>query len=528
MRLGSVAFLLFFGACVTSAWCQCLQGHLVQPNAKDFEHYGSGAAIDGDVAVIATTPPTNDGSAWVYRRIDSEWKGEEQLSPFPNSSTTFGASAAVSGNVIVVGAPLENCEQGAVYVYRFNGSIWSEEQRITAPTPTPIQFGTSVAIWGEIIAVGAPRDDQAGPDAGAVYIFRHNGTLWELEATLVPHDADENDSFGASVDVNGSFVVAGSNNSLDGKIRSGSAYVFHFDGTDWLFQWKLLASDSVAYNEFRRVAIDGDVITVGASRDNPDDPDPGPGAVYVFKFTGEDPPWTQVQKLLATDGEVNDFFGTWVDVSGDGILVGATGDDDGGSESGAAYYFCRNEKSGMWDEISKLVPPNPAPGDKAGRWVSLSGRTALVSAFLDDHSGLTEAGSAYLWVVGREIAAWSNYGSGCAGTNGVPAFTASAPPVLGSCLTLNVENSLGVHTTGFLFIGFAKAKIPLLDCFLLVQPSIVLAVPLPGGGLVLPVCIPCDSLLLEIQCLYTQVLELDPGASKSISFTRGVQLDIGF
>ncbi|MEW6741250.1 MAG: hypothetical protein AB1486_00700 [Planctomycetota bacterium] len=125
-------------------------------------------------------------------------------------------------------------------------------------------------------------------------------------------------------------------------------------------------------------------------------------------------------------------------------------------------------------------------------------------------------------------ASWANYGTGWPGTNGIPSFTASATPVLGSSITLDIGNSLGAPTSAFLFMGLAPAGISTpFGGTLLVLPKWVYSIALLAGTTSLPGQVPYDPALAGLH-LYVQVLEMDPGASYGISFTRGLELVLGY
>jgi hypothetical protein len=126
------------------------------------------------------------------------------------------------------------------------------------------------------------------------------------------------------------------------------------------------------------------------------------------------------------------------------------------------------------------------------------------------------------------VADWKNYGSGWAGTNGVPALTARSNPVVGKTLKVDLDNSAGVSTAGLLMLGLYKASIPTgKGGTLLVAPFLTVPLALPVGGLTLSGAIPDDASLYGFD-LYLQALEADAGASKGISFTRGLDLYFGF
>jgi hypothetical protein len=158
----------------------------------------------------------------------------------------------------------------------------------------------------------------------------------------------------------------------------------------------------------------------------------------------------------------------------------------------------------------------------------------VTSADLDEDGhpdlAVTDRSSDAVWVLlntSPRNASWANYGSGWPGTHGVPTFTAASDPVLCTTVTLNLSNSLGAGTVTALFVGFAQADQPTIyGGHLLLSPTLIFVVPLPGGGLALPGSVPCDPDLGGVS-LYLQALELDAGASKDVSFTPGLQLVLG-
>ena len=126
-------------------------------------------------------------------------------------------------------------------------------------------FGDSVAIAGDTIVVGAPGDDDNGSDSGSAYVFTRTGTTWTEQAKLTASDGAADDYFGSSVAIAGDTIVVGASGDDDEWQCSGSAYVFTRTGTTWTEQAKLTASDGAANDHFGgSVAIAGDTIVVGS------------------------------------------------------------------------------------------------------------------------------------------------------------------------------------------------------------------------------------------------------------------------
>jgi phosphopantetheinyl transferase len=302
----------------------------------------------------------------------------------------FGTSSAIDGNYLVVGARYESSGAGAAYVYFRDGDgTWTQQAKIVASdAETGDYFGASVSISGDYIVVGANREDAGGTYAGAAYVFLRSGTSWTQQAKIVASDAETADYFGASVSISGDYIVVGAFSEDTGGSGAGAAYVFLRSGTSWTQQAKIVASDAETGDYFGgSVSISGDYIVVGANRE-----DAGgayAGAAYVFLRSGTS--WTQQAKIVASDAETADFFGGSVSISGDYIVVGASNEDTGGSEAGAAYLFERSGTS--WAQLIKYQSSDIAAGDRFGFSVAIAGARLLIGAPLKS----TSTGAAYVF-----------------------------------------------------------------------------------------------------------------------------------
>ena len=139
-------------------------------------------------------------------------------------------------------------------------------------------FGYSVAVAGDTVVVGARDEDSEGLNAGAAYVFVRNGTTWNEQDKLVASDAEANDYFGGSVAISGDTVVVGAPYGISGGSSVGAAYVFVRNGTSWSQQGKLVAGDAQVDGRFGcSVAVSGDTVVVGASGEGS-----YAGAAYVF------------------------------------------------------------------------------------------------------------------------------------------------------------------------------------------------------------------------------------------------------
>jgi hypothetical protein len=178
-------------------------------------------------------------------------------------------------------------------------------------------------------------DDAAGADSGSAYVFERSAAGEWVETTkLVASDGSPDDRFGLSVDVHGRRLVAGAYLADAAGPDSGSAYVFEQHARAWTETTKILASEGSADELFGfSVGISGRRLVVGVLLDDDVGADAGSAYVYERHAGGT---WAEVAKLIASDGSAGDAFGVSVGISGEQMLIGASGDD---SARGAAYVF---------------------------------------------------------------------------------------------------------------------------------------------------------------------------------------------
>ena len=322
------------------------QAKLTASDAAPRDLFGQAVSISGDTVDVGSfmddDAGSHSGSVYVYERSGGTWPETAKLRAADGAEgDQLGIALAISGNGIVAGAWAHDdgaVDAGAAYVFRSDGTRWTQEAELNAGDGAAgDKFGRAVSVDGDVVVVGSVFADAGATDAGAAYVFRWNGTSWTQEAKLVAPDAGAGDWLGFSVGVSGDTAVVGAYRNGGGANKDkGAAYVFRFDGTRWDQEARLTASDSQANDRFGwSVAISGETIVVGTPLGDAGDEDTG--SVYVFHRTGT--VWTEDLKLHASDSEQGDAFGASVSVVQDTVFVGAPGEDDSGSSAGAVYVY---------------------------------------------------------------------------------------------------------------------------------------------------------------------------------------------
>ena len=308
-------------------------------------------------------------------------------------------------------------------------------------------FGTGVALSGETLLVGSPREDSGASgvngdetdeslaDSGAAYVFVRSGTSWSQQAYLKATTPAAGDRFGTAVALSGDTAVVGAPGALVGGVHGGAAWVFVRSGGVWAPQAVLTAAHPGAGDEFgAALAISGDTLVVsarfedsaavGIDGDETSEGAGNSGAAWVFVRSGT--VWSQQAYVKASNAGAGDAFGFSLALDGDTLAVGANAEDsaatgvngdqtsNAASGSGAAYVFVRSGAS--WSQQAYLKASNTGIADAFGVSVALGGETLAVGANFEDSASAgvngdqtsnaqPGAGAAYVFV--RSGTSWS-------------------------------------------------------------------------------------------------------------------------
>ena len=256
-------------------------------------------------------------------------------------------------------------------------------------------FGHSVSVSGDTAIVGAPQD--TGPGSAYVYVRNPATNSWTEQQELLASDGADGDHFGYSVSISGDTVIVGAYGNDDGGTSRGSAYIFVRSAGNWTEQQKLLNSNGQVNDWFGlSVSISGDTVIVSAEGEDDDGSQSGAAFVYVRNGTT----WTEQQKLLPAENRANSFFGNSVAIDGDTVVIGKYLDSSTTYQAGSAYVFVRNPNTGVWTEQQRLEASDALTSNGAhfGGSVAISNDTIIIGAPLDYPDFDAVIGSAYVFL----------------------------------------------------------------------------------------------------------------------------------
>ncbi|MCP5043832.1 MAG: hypothetical protein GY944_22620 [bacterium] len=392
--------------------------------------FGGAIAMDGDRLAVAALQDDEAaaaaGAVYILQRDGSQWVEDQKLVATDASALLrLGNAVALDGSLAVAAARTADDNgtgAGAVYVFRRAGGVWTQEQKLLASDGEADDgFGASVAVSGDVIAVGASGDDDAGSEAGAVYVFRFGGVTWAEEEKLTAADGAAGDRFGRAVGTDGTVISVGAPHD-DGPTDSGSGYVFRYNGATWDEEARIVAlrapltcQTQVPQPDKNRLdyfgsstAIDGDLVAFGgpnsALRGQPSNGNCSlattssfVGAVYLYRFDGGST-WDFEARLADQEGTARQYLGASAAINNaEGVVVGgAPGDQANGPSAGAGFIFRYDAMAAEWSAGEKVLPSDGVTYDAFGASAAIDGDDAAFGATGDGDAGVL-SGSVYVY-----------------------------------------------------------------------------------------------------------------------------------
>jgi hypothetical protein len=372
--------------------------------------YGRSVAIDGDLVAVGMGGDGAVGAVYLYKRLGMTYVPEAKLvSPDPLPGTCngmtgtcpeFGRTVAIQGDTVFVGArfaPVDSVDAGAVYVFRKQGDVWQFKDKIVSPAPEQEDnFGRALAIQGKLLVVTARKNSA---EKGAAYVYVNKGGRWTYQDTLVASDSADGDYFGQSVALQGSFLAIGARNTAGpGGAHAGGFYLFRQSGNDWTEVTKVTPAGGKDDDQYGfAVAMHGDTVVVTARRADPAGLK-NAGAAYVYSLKGDSV--SLITQLTPGDASSGDEFGQSVAFAGDVIAVGAWKDD---SRQGSIYLF--RQTGGQWIETGKIMASDGMPGDEFGYSLAALGNRLVTGAHTADFIS-PDGGAAYVILLNSKEREW--------------------------------------------------------------------------------------------------------------------------
>lgn len=347
--------------------------------------FGDAVAVSGNWAIIGARnndngANTDQGLATIFKFDGTKWVHFARLFDSPGfSNDYFGASVSISGNYAMVGVPGDDANKGSARIYFYNGSNWVLSGTITDPSGAAgDQFGYSVSIYDNYAIAGAVTDDVGiNNSQGSACVFRYNGTGWVFQQKLTDPIGATSDEFGYSVSIDrGRAVIGAASDDVGANADAGSVSIFQFNGTNWLLEEKINGISSQSHfgksvsvsGNYLAVGVPDDDVTYNAVTDNDE------GAAYVYR-RDDAGSWNNAQRvrLFRPGGGAYEYFGNCVSISGDYLLIGIYQDAVGTSLGEGSSTLYININANNWQRLLFITDPAGESGQALGSAVSIDG-----------------------------------------------------------------------------------------------------------------------------------------------------------
>ena len=196
--------------------------------------FGTSVSLWGESLAVGAYYEDNgagSGSTYVFTRSNEVWSLQAKLTAIDSAASDyFGRSVSLSGDSLAIGAYGDDdngSASGSAYLFIRSNGVWSQQGKVTAADGAEgDQFGYSVSLSGDNLGVGAYGDDDNGESSGSAYLFTRNNGVWSQQSKLTADDGAAIDQFGISISLSGDSLAVAANGDDDNGNASGSAYVF--------------------------------------------------------------------------------------------------------------------------------------------------------------------------------------------------------------------------------------------------------------------------------------------------------------
>ena len=394
------------GLLAAAAHGQCPGEKVISSRPWERGAFGRSVQIESDVAVVADPHDQTycflcgSGAVHTFRRVDGAWRHEALLFHSRISERDgFGGAISLDGPdrfaASAGGEDVLEPDAGAVYVFEHNGEAWHEVAEILPVEPQwQTSFGPSLLLRGDTLIVGQPKFKIAEGFVGAAWVYRLVGGRWEFSQKLMAPDPRPSARFGNAMAMDGEWLIIGAPWDDEVARIAGAVYLYRRQaGGSFELVEKVRAPNPEDGPEFgSAVSLDGERLAVGAP--NSDGAFATQGAVFVYSLT--DGQWKQTAAIYH-EPPGNDALGASVALHGDLVVAGAPNHRIPGVTWGAAFAF-RRRADGTWFQAAKFFPSGPTAD--FGDAIATDGATVIVGAPFESAGTTPQAGAAHIFDLG--------------------------------------------------------------------------------------------------------------------------------
>ncbi|WP_395373916.1 hypothetical protein [Marinicella sp. W31] len=360
---------------------------LISSDGLADDRFGYSFDIDGHRAIIGQQ---FGSGAYIFNYDGTEWVETAKILPDDvESSDLFGVTVSISGNWVLIGSSkdqTDHYDEGSVRFFRYENQQWIEHQKIHASnTMRGLWFGTTVHIDGLRAFVTSGGVNANENQSGQIYYYEFDGTLWREKQIIFPHDGTRQDFFGDDFVIEGDQALIGAGwHDNDEYTKIGAVYYYQFLAQQWVFQQKLIPSDGNNNDYFgTSIGFDGNRALIGGNEEK----------VYYFRLFGNS--WVESQILPEPLDFIYGSFGSRLHLNKDVAIIGASRETTDIFQGGSAYKYIFD--AGQWIENQKIRTDDVSERAYFGDSIYFNDQYALIGAPGDSNDNGGVSGSVFIY-----------------------------------------------------------------------------------------------------------------------------------
>ena len=322
---------------------------------------------------------TQKGSVRVYyfNETNQIWtqKGVDIDGTATSDQSGSNLSLSGDGNTLCIGAKNHDSSRGHVIIYKWNGTAWASGVEISG-SDVGDNFGvqSSLSADGNTVAISSPNHDSI---KGTTRIYTYDSGAWSQKGSDIDGEG-ANDKSGSSISLsaNGNIVAIGAPGDDDGGSNAGNVRVYKWNGSSWAQIGSDINGDNVddALGDDLSISLsaDGFIVAVGAKAYNSNQ-----GYIKVLKYNGSS--WSQLGSNINGDAG-GDKFGTAVSINASGNIIAASADNTDGLAYTKLYKF-----DGIsWNQLGTTITSDGSGDATKSNALSADGKILVIGAPLHD------------------------------------------------------------------------------------------------------------------------------------------------
>ena len=376
---------------------------IIPHDRDNFDFFGYSIDFNNDNLIVGAPNHGENyrGAAYLYKRIkNNEWNFVQKILPpedFENL-IEFGTSVAILGDYLFIGG-IDSYDflerSGTVHIYKKEGNLWEKHSIIFPPNPEKdYSFGRVLSVSKDFLIVGAPRTIIDNTTTGAVFLYQIKDDKWNFVKKIIPSNLETSRDFGESVFIYNNILAIGDTRGITSLGRTGKVFIYKCENNDWIKVNEIFPLNGAPGDNFgKSVMISGNNLVIGTRWNQCRDVISRSGSVYYYNYDYDTNNWNENQVICPNNEEYElggIQFGASMFLNREKLVIGSPG-----TIHEPIVHYCELKNKTVLNEM-KLMPSEDATPTSFGKSLYVNDDFILVGAPSDEENGI-DSGAVYVF-----------------------------------------------------------------------------------------------------------------------------------